>query len=277
MTAEPGAPEPGAPEPGAAATVAASPAKVLVRQQDATLIITINRPESRNAIDLETALAIAAALEELDGRDDLAVGLITGAGSAFCAGMDLKAFLRGERPSVDGRGFAGIVRQPPSKPLIAAVEGPAMGGGFEIVLACDLVVAGEKAVFGLPEVKRGLVASGGGLLRLQQRIPLNLATEWTLTGAPISAATAYEVHLVNRLVPAGTAVDAALELAATIAANAPLAVRASKRIMRESRDWPAESAFERQAPIAEVVRSSEDAREGARAFGEKRAPAWRGK
>jgi enoyl-CoA hydratase len=251
-------------------------AKVLVRQQDATLLITINRPEARNAIDLETALAIAAALEELDGRDDLAAGIITGAGSAFCAGMDLKAFLRGERPSVDGRGFAGIVEKPPVKPIIAAVEGPAMGGGFEIVLACDLVVAGENAVFGLPEVKRGLVASGGGLLRLQHRIPLNLATEWTLTGAPVSAAAAHEVHLVNRLVPAGTAVDVALELAAAIAANAPLAVRASKRIMRESRDWPAESAFGLQAPIAEAVRSSADAREGARSFAEKRVPAWRG-
>jgi enoyl-CoA hydratase len=250
---------------------------VLTRRQDTTLIVTINRPQARNAIDLATAQAIAAAVEELDGDDDLRVGIITGAGSAFCAGMDLKAFLRGERPSVAGRGFAGIVARPPTKPMIAAVEGPAMGGGFEIALACDLIVASTSAVFALPEVTRGLIAAGGGLLRLRDRVPLSLALEWSLTGAVVSAETAHEVKLVNRLVAPGTAVDAALELAATIAANAPLATQASKRIIHESRDWPSEDAFERQAPVADAVRSSEDAQEGARAFAEKRPPTWTGR
>jgi enoyl-CoA hydratase/carnithine racemase len=249
---------------------------VLTSQHGSTLLVTINRPAARNAIDLATALAIGDAMEELDARADLTAGVMTGAGSAFCAGMDLKAFLRGERPSVGEKGFAGLVRKPPAKPLIAAVEGAALAGGFEIVLACDLVVAAENAVFGLPEVKRGLVAAGGGLLRLKERIPYNLAVEWVLTGAYVDAATAHEVRLVNRLVPAGSAVKAALELADQIAANAPLAVRASKQIMRESRDWPWQEAFARQSQFSEAVRNSADAREGALAFTEKRSPVWRG-
>ena len=255
---------------------AAAPGPVLTSQHGATLLITINRPQARNAIDLATAEALARAMEELDSRADLAAGVLAGAGPVFCAGMDLKAFLRGERPSVGDRGFAGLVGRPPAKPLVAAVEGPALAGGFEIVLACDLVVAAQTATFGLPEVKRGLVAAGGGLLRLQHRVPFNLAVEWALTGAVIDAATAHQVHLVNRLVPPGTAVDTALELAASIAANAPLAVRASKQILHESRDWPWPDAFTRQAPIAEAVRGSADAREGALAFTQKRSPVWQG-
>jgi enoyl-CoA hydratase len=250
---------------------------VLTSQHGSTLLVTINRPHARNAIDLATAEAIAGAMEELDRRPDLTAGVLAGAGPVFCAGMDLKAFLRGERPSVGDRGFAGLVRRPPAKPLVAAVEGPALAGGFEIVLACDLVVAAQTATFGLPEVKRGLVAAGGGLLRLQQRVPFNLAVEWVLTGAVIDAATAHQVHLVNRLVPPGTAVGAALELTAAIAANAPLAVRASKQILHESRDWPWPDAFNRQAPVCEAVRNSADAREGALAFTQKRSPAWQGK
>jgi enoyl-CoA hydratase len=249
---------------------------VLTRQHGSTLVITLNRPQARNAIDRATAEAVARAMDELDSRDDLTAGVLAGAGPAFCAGMDLKAFLRGERPTAGDRGFAGLVARPPVKPLIAAVEGPALAGGFEIVLACDLVVAAETASFGLPEVKRGLVAAGGGLLRLQQRVPFNLAVEWVLTGAVVDAATAHRVHLVNRLVAPGTAVDTALELAAVIAANAPLAVRASKQILHESRDWPWPEAFARQGPIADVVRGSADAREGALAFTEKRPPVWRG-
>ncbi|MDN3356339.1 crotonase/enoyl-CoA hydratase family protein [Actinomadura sp. DC4] len=249
---------------------------VRTEQVDRTFVITIDRPQARNAIDLPTALAVAGALDELDARDDVHAGVITGAGGTFCAGMDLKAFLAGQRPSIDGRGFAGIVRRPPVKPIIAAVEGYALGGGFEIVLACDLVVAAEDAVFGLPEVTRGLTAAGGGLLRLHRRVPFNLAVEWALTGARIPAAEAHEVRLVNRLVPAGETLPAALELAGAIAANGPLATKATKRIIHESGDWPMSEAFDRQQPITEAVRSSADAREGARAFVERRRPEWTG-
>jgi enoyl-CoA hydratase len=250
---------------------------VLTADIDGVQVITINRPEARNAINTETAYAIADALAELDERDDLVAAVITGAGKSFCAGMDLKAFLAGERPSVPGRGFAGIVERPPGKPLIAAVEGHAIAGGFEIVLACDLVVAADNALFGLPEVKRGLVAAGGGLLRLPQRVPYHLALEWALTGELIPAAKAHAVSLVNRLTPPGGALAGALELARAIGANGPLAVRATKQIVAQSREWPPSKAFELQREISEPVRSSEDAREGARAFAEKRPPRWQGR
>lgn len=249
---------------------------VLTTRQGAVLIVTINRPAVRNAIDLPTAQAMAGAFDELDACDDLHAGIITGAGGTFCAGMDLKAFLAGQRPSVPGRGFAGLVRRPPEKPIIAAVEGNALGGGFEIVLACDLIVAASDATFGLPEVTRGLVAAGGGLLRLQHRVPYHLAVEWTLTGSRIPAARAHEAHLINRLTPPGEALPAALALATEITRNGPLATRASKRIITESRDWPETDFFDRQQPITESVRSSADAREGARAFVERRPPRWTG-
>jgi enoyl-CoA hydratase len=250
---------------------------VLRSESDGVLIVTLNRPGVRNAIDTATAQAIADAMETLDARPDLVVGVITGAGQSFCAGMDLKAFLAGERPSIPGRGFAGLVERPPDKPLIAAVEGHAIAGGFEIALACDLIVASAEATFGLPEVRRGLVAAGGGLLRLPQRVPAAIAAEWALTGALVPATRAAEVGLVNRLTDPGGALDAALELAAVIAANGPLAVRATKRILSESPAWPADEAFERQRAISEPVRASEDAREGALAFKEKRAPRWQGR
>jgi enoyl-CoA hydratase len=253
-----------------------APEPVLTSRHGSTLLVTLNRPEARNAIDRATAEAVARSMDELDSDPELAVGVLTGTPPAFCAGMDLKGFLRGERPSAGMRGFAGLTRRPPAKPLIAAVEGPALAGGFEIVLACDLVVAAENASFGLPEVRRGLVASAGGLLRLQHRIPFNLAAEWVLTGAPVDAASAHRAGLVNRLVPPGTAVAVALELAAVIAANAPLAVRASKRVLHESPDWPAPEAFDRQAAVTAGIGRSADAREGARAFTEKRIPVWRG-
>jgi enoyl-CoA hydratase len=244
-------------------------------QVDGVQVVTLNRPEARNAINTATAEAVATAMEELDSRDDLVAGVITGAGKSFCAGMDLKAFLADERPSVPGRGFAGLVERPPAKPLVAAVEGHAIAGGFEIVLACDLIVASEEAMFGFPEVKRGLVAAGGGLLRLPQRVPYHLAVEWSLTGELVPARTAHEAHLTNRLTPPGEALPAALELARTVARNGPLAVRATKEIINAAPDWPSDQAFERQREISEPVRSSEDAREGALAFKEKRTPIWK--
>jgi enoyl-CoA hydratase len=242
---------------------------------DGVQVITICRPQVRNAINTAAAEAIAAALDELDERNDISLGVLTGAGGTFCAGMDLKAFLAGERPVVPGRGFAGLVERPPVKPLIAAVEGAAVAGGFEIALACDLIVAAENAVFGLPEVKRGLVAAGGGLLRLPARVPYHLAMQWALTGETITAAQAHAASLVNRLTAPGGALEGALSLARTIAANGPLAVRATKQIIARSRDWTADEGFARQAELSEPVRSSQDAREGALAFTEKRAPVWR--
>ncbi len=250
-------------------------AEVLVTAEQGVMVITINRPHAKNAVTLAVAEGVAAALDELDGRDDLAVGIITGAGGTFCAGMDLKAFLRGERPSLPGRGFAGITEAPPTTPLIAAVEGYALAGGCEIVLACDMVTAGRGARFGIPEAKRGLVAAAGGLLRLPERIPRAIAMELALTGGFLDAPRAYDLGLVNRLTNDGAALDEALELAHAIAANGPLANSAIKRVIVESRGWPVEERFARQREIIEPVMTSEDAREGARAFAEKRPPRWR--
>lgn len=250
---------------------------VQTEERDGVLLITLNRPDQRNAVNLAVAEGIAAALDRLDGSPELRVGVLTGAGKGFCAGMDLKAFVAGERPYVEGRGFAGIVQRASTKPLIAAVEGFAVAGGFEIALCCDLLVAARGARFGIPEVKRGLVAAGGALLRLPRRIPYHLAMELALTGELVDAERMAEVGLVSRLVEPGAAVDAALELAAAIAANGPLAVAASKRVLVEAPSWPADALWERQAEIADPVRDSEDAREGSLAFAEKRAAVWRGR
>jgi enoyl-CoA hydratase len=243
---------------------------------DGIAVITINRPEARNAVNGAVARGIAAATDELDARSDVRVLILTGAGGTFCAGMDLKGFLSGDRPIVAGRGFGGMAERPPAKPVIAAVEGYALAGGFELVLACDLVVASEAAKFGLPEVRRGLVAGAGGLLRLPSRIPYHLAMEIALTGEHVPAARLAEVGLVNKLVPAGQVLEAAMELASRVALGAPLAVAASKRVIVESADWPAGEAFARQGAVIGPVFVSKDAREGAAAFAEKRAPAWRG-
>lgn len=248
-----------------------------VEERGRVLVMIMDRPESRNAMSLAMAHEIAAALAVLDERADLSVGVITGAGGTFCAGMDLKGFARGERPIVEGRGFAGLVKQPPTKPLVAAVEGYALAGGFEIVLSCDLIVASREAKFGLPEVKRGLTAAAGGLLRLQQRIPYYLAMELVLTGRMWSAVDAADVHLVNRLADPGQALDAAIEMAQEVAANAPLALAASKQVMVRSADWPLEEQFDRQEEWVDPVRRSADAKEGALAFVEKRAPLWTGR
>jgi enoyl-CoA hydratase len=240
------------------------------------LVITIDRPEARNAIDRATAEGIAAALDRLDAEAALRVGVITGAGGYFSAGMDLKAFAAGERPHAGGRGFAGIVERPPAKPLIAAIEGFAVAGGFEIALACDLIVAARGARLGIPEVKRSLVAAGGALLRLPARIPYHVATELALTGDPITAERAHGLGLVNRVAEPGAALEAALELAGAIVANGPLALAATKRVLAEAPGWPAGEAWARQAEIAGPVFASDDAREGAAAFAEKRPPVWRG-
>jgi enoyl-CoA hydratase len=250
---------------------------VLTDRRDGVLIITLNRPDARNAVNLAVAEGIASALEVLDGDDDLTVGVLTGAGKGFSAGMDLKAFVTGERPWVGDRGFAGIVRRSARKPLIAAVEGFAMAGGLEIALACDLLVASRDARLAIPEVKRSLVAAGGALRRLPQRLPLGVALEMALTGEPISAQRGYELGLVNRVTEPGGAVDAALELAAAIARNGPLALDATKEIVYAQRDWGDVDFWDEQAKISDPVFASEDAREGATAFSEKREPVWRGR
>lgn len=239
--------------------------------------ITLNRPAARNAIDLGMAEEIAAALDHLDADPNILAGVLTASGPVFSAGMDLKAFAAtGARPITDSRGAFGIAERPPTTPLIAAVEGTALGGGFEIALACDLIVASDHAQFGLPEVRRGLVATAGGVLRLPRRIPRNLAMQLVLTGEPIDAHTAHRWGLVNRVVPTGTAAKEAHALAAVIGGNAPLAVRTAKYLVDQSPDWPLDEAFARQAPYGDAVRSSRDAAEGARAFTEKRAPRWTG-
>lgn len=268
----------GAMSEGWSSSTGAASSPVRVWADGAVLVVMIDRPSRANAIDLPTAEAIASAMDQLDEDDALKAGVITGAGGRFSAGMDLRAAAAtGERPIVLPRGFAGLVEQPPAKPLIAAVEGPAMGGGCEIALACDLVVAGSGASFGLPEVRVGLVPGGGGLFRLPAQIPPRIATELVLTGDPIFAERAFELGLVNRVVPDGSALDEALDLARRMASAAPVAVRAALTVMREttlstSADW-----WARQQPEVDRVRATEDAQEGPRAFAEKRAPVWVGR
>ncbi|MBV0896144.1 crotonase/enoyl-CoA hydratase family protein [Microbacterium sp. NC79] len=248
--------------------------EVLVEREGRVMTITMNRPEARNALTKSMSERMAAALDELDADPTLSVAVLTGSGGAFCAGMDLKGFLRGERPSIPGRGLGGMTQTPPKKPIIAAVEGWALAGGCELVLACDLIVAARTARFGLPEVKRGLAAAAGGLFRLADRIPRQVALEVILTGDPIAAERAYEVGLVNRLAEEGGALAAAHELAAAIAANGPLAVQASKDVFTQAPNWPAQHRFVLQRPLIDHVFESNDAKEGASAFAEKREPVW---
>jgi enoyl-CoA hydratase len=250
---------------------------VLTERRDGVLIVTLNRPDARNAVNAAVAQGIADALDTLDGDDDLQVGVLTGAGKGFCAGMDLRAFVQGERPYVDDRGFAGITQRAARKPLIAAVEGFAVAGGLEIALSCDLLVAAKGARFGIPEVKRGLIAGAGGLLRIPQRVPYGIAMEMALTGDLILAERGHELGLVNRLTEPGEALDGALELAAAIKVNGPLALAASKDILRQVRDWSEEEFWERQEPTMQLIFESADAKEGATAFAEKREPRWQGR
>jgi enoyl-CoA hydratase len=250
--------------------------EVLTETRDGVLIVTLNRPEAKNAATKLLSELVAAAMDTLDGDDSLRVGIITGAGGTFCSGMDLKGFLRGETPFVAGRGFAGLTEAPPKKPLIAAVNGYALAGGFEIMLACDLVVANRDAKFGIPEAKRGLAAAAGGLVRLPRQINPRLAMELALTGEFVSATRAYEMGLINRVTD-GDALDGALELAAAITANGPLAVARSKQVIVESREWSEADMWKKQGETLGNLFMTEDAREGAAAFAEKRKPDWKGK
>jgi enoyl-CoA hydratase len=251
--------------------------EVLTSAENGVLVVTLNRPEAKNAANKALAEGVAAAMDELDGNDELRVAILTGAGGTFCSGMDLKAFVSGETPMVPGRGFAGLTEQSPRKPLIAAVEGYALAGGLELAISCDMIVAADNAMFGIPEAKRGLAAAAGGLLKLPRQIPSRVAMELALTGDFISAQRAYELGLVNHIVAVGTALDAAKELATKIAANGPLAVAASKAVMMGQADWSQDEMFAKQNNIVNPVFVSEDAIEGATAFAEKRAPNWKGK
>lgn len=252
-------------------------AEVIVERRGAVLIVTINRPGARNAINRATSEAIAAAMDRLDADADVSVGILTGAGGHFSSGMDLKAFVAGERVELPGRGLAGIIETPPKKPLIAAVEGYALAGGCEMALACDLIVAAEDATFGITEVRRGLIAGSGGLIRLPQRMPRQIAMEYALTGRMLPALEAARWGLVNRLAQHGEALASALSMAEEIAANAPLAVAMTKKIVSEAQGWSATETWPRQHALLEQIIASDDAEEGARAFAEKRPPQWTGR
>ena len=250
--------------------------EVLTEVEDGVLIVTINRPEARNAMNKAAAEGISAAMDRLEAEDGLRVAILTGAGGTFCSGMDLKGFLRGETPSVEGRGFGGLSQWTPKKPVIAAVDGYALAGGMELALSCDLIVASAGAKFGIPEAKRGLAAAAGGLIKLPRQIPPRIAMELALTGDFIDAQRAYELGFINRIVE-GPAIEGAKDLARSIAANGPLALIASKAIVRESHTWSNEEMWDKQAAYIAPVFTSSDAREGAAAFAEKRKPNWQGK
>jgi enoyl-CoA hydratase len=250
---------------------------VLVERRGSTLIVTIDRPEVKNALHLGVAEGIAAALDRLDADPELMAGVLTGAGGNFSSGMDLKAFTAGQKPVIPGRGLAGFAEAPPAKPLIAAVEGYALAGGFEVALACDLIVASREATFGLPEVRRGLLAAGGGLVHLPRLLPPRVAAELVLTGDFYEAPRMAEHGVVGRLTEPGEALAGALELAERIAANAPLAVAGARRMLHLAPDLDEPALWEEMRKLNAEVGSSEDALEGARAFAEKRPPEWKGR
>ena len=258
-------------------TTEAATELVQTERHDGVLTIIINRPAQKNAISREVAVQLVSALDQLDTDPTLSVGVLTGAGGTFSAGMDLKAFANGQTPIIPGRGFGGLTQAVVRKPLIAAVEGWALGGGFEMVLACDVIVAAQDAKFGLPEVKRGLIAGEGGVIRLPHRIPYHIALTVLLTGEPISAVDAKQYGLVSELTASGAALQAAQELAQRIAGNAPLALGRVKQVLRETQGLDDAEAFKRQEQNATSLLDSDDAHEGALAFAEKRAPVWRGR
>lgn len=249
---------------------------VLTETSGSTLIVMLNRAGDRNCVDRAVAEGIAAALDRLDNDPELRVGIITGAGGTFCAGMDLKAFARGELPVADGRGFAGIVERPAQKPLIAAIEGSAVAGGLEIALACDILIAARDARLGLPEVSRGLIAGAGGLFRLPQRVGLGQSSLLALTGTAISGEEAHRIGLVDRAVEPGEALTESRALAENLGANAPLALAATKAVLAGGFGMSAEEFWPWQKPHLRLVIRSADAREGAVAFAEKRPPRWQG-
>lgn len=251
---------------------------VKIRVDEHVLVITLNRPHVRNALDLPAAEALSRALDMLDDNEGLRCGVILAEGASFCAGMDLKAVAAGlPRPVTSSRGALGIVSRGPTKPLVAGVHGAAMGGGFEIALCCDIIIASEDALFGLPEVRRGQVAGGGGAVRLPRRIPWHIAAEMLLLGTPITARRGMELGLVSFVVSSGDLTDAALGVARAIASNAPLAVQATRNLMHAALDWGDADAIRLQEPIVAVVRQSLDAAEGAAAFAERRPAVWRGR
>lgn len=249
-------------------------AEVLVETIGGLMVVTINRPHVRNAINYRAAEAIAHALDRLDNDETLSVAIVTGAGGGFSSGMDLAAFVQGSKPSYGDRGFAGMTRRSADKPLIAAIEGFAIAGGFEMALACDLIVAAEGARFALPEVRRGLVAAAGALLRLPRRMPYHAVMELALTGEPITAERLHGFGVVNRLVAPGSALVEAKALASRIMEGGPLALAATKRILVEQQDWSLNEMWEKQEPLFRAVAGSVDAREGATAFKERRPPKW---
>ena len=252
---------------------------VLFDVRDHVAIITLDRPHARNAVNGEIATGIEAALDRFEADDELWVAILAANGPAFSAGADLKEVSAGNRKALwtERGGFGGIVRRERLKPLIAAVNGPALAGGCEIVLACDLVVASEAARFGLPEVKRSLVAAAGGVFRLPRAVGRSIAMEMVLTGEPISAARAAELGMINRVVPADELMKAALALAARIAANAPLAVRESRRIVAKAHAESDEALWQMSQTASQALMGTEDYKEGPLAFIEKRAPVWKGR
>lgn len=250
--------------------------EVLRERRGHVEILTINRPEARNAMNRAAAIALSDALDDCASDDDVWAVVLTGAGDkAFSAGMDLKAFAQGEFPATD-QGFGGITNRVFAKPLIAAANGAALAGGFEMLISCDLVVAAEHARFGIPEAQRGLVAGAGGLIRLAKLIPRAVAYEMALTADPIDAERAYELGLVNRVVPGDQVLDAAVALAERICQNAPLAVRTSKDVMYRSLEMSEEEAWVMNNEAFGMIGRSADALEGAIAFAEKRPPKWTG-
>jgi enoyl-CoA hydratase/carnithine racemase len=254
--------------------------EVLRERRGHVEILTINRPEARNAINGAVSRAMSSTMDELAGDDDCWVVILTGSGDkAFCAGMDLKAFSSGEGKDIMGAsgGFGGLTQREFEKPMIAAVNGSALAGGLEIMLSCDLVVAAEHAMFGIPEAKRGLIAGAGGLLRLPKRLPLAVAYELAMTGDPMDAARAHALGLVNQVVPADAVLPEALALADRIAANAPLAVRYSKSVMKRAAELSEAEGWKVNQEAVDVVFNSADAMEGPVAFAEKREPRWQGK
>lgn len=253
------------------------PPPVLAQRRGPVMIITLNRPEVRNAVNHAMAVALERACDAFDADPALRVAVLTGADGCFSSGMDLKAMAGGEAPLTEGRGPLGLTGKPPRKPLIAAVEGPALAGGCELALAADLIVAARDSQFGIPEPKRGLIAAAGGVLRLRERLPRNIAMELALTGDPMPATKLAEFGLINVIAEPGDALTAALALAERIAVNAPLSVLGSKQIVAEATDWTTGDAFDRQSDIASTALFSEDAAEGVRAFTEKRDPIWKGR